>query len=65
MRILCSKWVVRGLVAAVAGLFVSMSLFFADRGVDFVGLGLCLAVVLGGLLWASGDVVVITPRKIF
>lgn len=65
MKILCSKWAVRGLVVAVAGLFVSMMMFFADGGIDFVGLGLCLAVVLGGLLWASCDVVVITPRKIF
>jgi len=29
----------RGLVVAVAGLFVSMMMFFADGGIDFVGPG--------------------------
>jgi hypothetical protein len=65
MKVLCSRWMVRGLVVAVAGLFVSMMMFFADGGINFVGLGICLVVVLGGLLWASCDVVVITSRKIF
>jgi len=63
MKVLCSRWMVR--VVAVAGLFVSMMMFFADGGINFVGLGICLVVVLGGLLWASCDVVVITSRKIF
>ena len=65
MKILWSGWMVRGLLVAALGLFSMIMVVLTDGGFATLWPLTGLAVLVAGLLWASNDVVVITPRTIF